>query len=782
MKVERHRTAIQRNQLSRPVLVALRDGLLDADKSFFDYGCGRGQDLEYLQEMGLQANGWDPAHAPENEKVDADVVNLGYVINVIENAEERAAVLKEAFALANELLIVSAMVGFKERATRNSRSHNDGLVTQRGTFQKYYDQSELGDYIAGQLKQDVYPAAQGVFYVFASEEIEREYCRTIANENSAVDLGQAAKAIRIKSEDLAAITERVREIKRLPLPSEMPDQGVVLGVLASSDDWLQRLSGHLTSDERAELRQQRRADIIRIIARSFFSIEGGRRMTDLSLTERADVRLVFGSMSRAQTEVDRYFRRIIEPSKLEGECRAWRRGKLTPSALYFHRSQSDELSADLSLLLLCAEAGAQSELDGSENIIKINYKKPGISFASYPDFDQTPHPGLNRAVRFDFASSSVAIRDYGQSMSPPILHRKELFVSIDHEHFQAWSLFTEKEDGLGLLGRRDIGTRGSWLRFLASRGVTIDGEQLVEGEPYELEFEAHEEKQLEEDFEVSLVQTKSRQRSRKTTQKPIWSDEALDLLATKMLDLGRPPKPEEIDLNSKLVRRFAKMSDWESFLGERFDSTAYEQKQRERWKHWVVFLAASRFGVMGLPKLKQLSLSARADVKAFFQSYRLACAEADHWLLKIGQPEEIENAINTFPYGLHHPEKGLYLHSSLQDDLPVVLQLLLFCGRSIAGRSLPQEETTVARITPDGRNVKFYEYQNFETPGPALRVQSVKVDFRRRKVIPRDYFESTKQIWERAAMFAPTHPAHQKLKEYEEKLLAELLAKQKAQS
>ena len=781
MKVERHRTAIQRNQLSRPVLVALRDQLLDARKTFFDYGCGRGQDLEYLQEMGLSASGWDPAHSPENPKVSADVVNLGYVINVIENPEERGQVLRKAFDLAKELLIVSAMVGFKERATRNSRSHNDGLVTQRGTFQKYFDQAELGEYIARELKRDTYPAAQGVFYVFASEEIEREYCRTLARESSSNDLSQPTKAIRIKPEHLAAIAARVHKVRRLPLPSEMPDQGVVLGVLASSDDWLQRLSGHLTAEERSQLRQERRRDIIRVIARSFFSVEGGKRMADLSLTERADVRLVFGSMSRAQLEVERYIRRILEPSNLEQECRTGGQGKLTPSALYFHRSQSGSLSSDLSLLTLCAEAGAANELQGTENIVKINFRKPGVSFAAYPEFEEDPHPSLNRAVRFDFASSSVALRDYSQSGSPPILHRKELFISSEHEHYQAWSLFTQKEESLGLLGRRDIGTKGSWLRLLASKGISIENGQLVEGEPYEIEIGKLEEEQLEEDFEVSLTRSKSRRRTNRSTRKPVWSDEALDLVAAKTLTLGRPPLPNEVELEPKLVLKFLRSTDMEGLLGGRFDPDAYEQKQRERWKYWVVFLAASRFGVTGVPKLKQLSVSARADIKAFFQSYRLACAEAEHWLLKIGQPEEIANAINTFPHGLHHPEKGLYLHSSLQDDLPVVLQLLLLCGRVLAGRSLPRK-TTVARITPDGRNVKFYEYHNFTMPGPATRVQSVKVDFRRRKVIPRDFYGNTKQIWERASMLDPAHPAYQALKDYEEELLAELLANQNPQS
>jgi hypothetical protein len=39
--------------------------------------------------MGIRSGGWDPVHRPEPPVEPAPVVNLGYVVNVIENPQER---------------------------------------------------------------------------------------------------------------------------------------------------------------------------------------------------------------------------------------------------------------------------------------------------------------------------------------------------------------------------------------------------------------------------------------------------------------------------------------------------------------------------------------------------------------------------------------------------------------------------------------------------------------------------------------------------------------------
>ncbi|MDP1673129.1 MAG: DNA phosphorothioation-associated putative methyltransferase, partial [Burkholderiales bacterium] len=145
-RVERHRTALTRYDFSAPMQTLARFGFLDGSKSVFDYGCGRGDDLRILSANEIPASGWDPHYAPDKVKQQADIVNLGFVINVIENRDERAEALQGAYALAKELLVVSAMLSSQESV--NGVPYGDGVLTARSTFQKYYSQDELRNYIA----------------------------------------------------------------------------------------------------------------------------------------------------------------------------------------------------------------------------------------------------------------------------------------------------------------------------------------------------------------------------------------------------------------------------------------------------------------------------------------------------------------------------------------------------------------------------------------------------------------------------------------------------------
>jgi hypothetical protein len=169
----RHLTALVRYGFSVPVQTLARYGFLDGNLTLFDYGCGRGDDVRGLVENGITASGWDPYHAPENPITSADIVNLGFVVNVIDDFDERLDTLNRAFSLAERLLVVSVMLANQNDV--QGQCFRDGVMTRRDTFQKYYTQAEIKSFIEAALDEEPIPVAPGVLYVFRDKDAEQRF-------------------------------------------------------------------------------------------------------------------------------------------------------------------------------------------------------------------------------------------------------------------------------------------------------------------------------------------------------------------------------------------------------------------------------------------------------------------------------------------------------------------------------------------------------------------------------------------------------------------------------
>ena len=116
--------------------------------------------------MGFVAGGWDPVFRSEAPKSRADIVNIGYVLNVIED-RERVETLIAAWTLSQRLLVVSALIRETVPAER-AVAFGDGILTHRKTFQDF-DQHELQAYIEDAIDQTAVPVAVGIFYVFRDQ-------------------------------------------------------------------------------------------------------------------------------------------------------------------------------------------------------------------------------------------------------------------------------------------------------------------------------------------------------------------------------------------------------------------------------------------------------------------------------------------------------------------------------------------------------------------------------------------------------------------------------------
>ena len=471
--IERHRTALHRTDLSRPVRLALDDGVLTAGKSFFDYGCGRGADLRYLVRRGFKADGWDPAHRPGDRK-EADVVNLGYVVNVIEDADERLATLQNAWRLAREVLVVAARLDADRRSWLGP-TLGDGTLTRLGTFQKYFAQDELTGWVNEATGVASLAAAPGVLYVFR-DPVRRETfaASQFRSKGRRLSFAVSADLYRENRTALDALATFYCDHGRLPRADEfMEPDGLVdsFGSVRRASAFLRGLVGPQRWDD---VRRERSADLLVYLALARF--RGRPRLSGLPPALQWDIRSLFSTYKFACATADTLLFRAGQVAAVDQACRDSAVGKLTPTALYIHESALPVLSP----LLRAYEGCARRYLGAVEdaNIIKLYRHEARVSYLCYPDFDRDPHPGLHKSVNVCLRSFKVRARHYDDNR--PILHRKELFVAPSYPRRRTYARLTAQEERHGLyFDPAVIGHRREWNSLVAKSGLRYQGHRLV---------------------------------------------------------------------------------------------------------------------------------------------------------------------------------------------------------------------------------------------------------------------------------------------------------------
>jgi DNA phosphorothioation-associated putative methyltransferase len=474
--IQRHKTAIRRGDFSRPVKCLLRDGLVGKEVSFFDYGCGRGEDLELLATEGVACSGWDPAYRPDAPKAEADVVNLGYVINVIEEPGERAATLKAAWGLCRQVLAVSAQVMVTGRG-KEPVEFGDGVLTGRGTFQKFFEQSELKAYLEAHLQTEPIPAGIGTFYLFKDEGRRQQFLASRFRRREILPRRRVAE-LRLEEtrQALEPMMEVIATLGRVPDPIEFPDAPAIIerfGSLKRAFAAIQRITDVESWDAIA---RRRREDILVYLALARF----GKRpaLSLLPLTLQRDMKAFFGTYNKACAEADDLLFKAGDSSTIDEACKRSKVGKLLPDDLYVHRKTLDHIEPILRIYEGCGRAYL-GEVEGA-NVIKIHRRSGKLSYLVYPKFESDPHPALLRCVKLNLRTRQIECYDYGQSANPPVLHRKDSFLHPEHELREKFARLTAQEEKHGLLeDPSGIGTRDGWSRRLAELGFALKGHRVV---------------------------------------------------------------------------------------------------------------------------------------------------------------------------------------------------------------------------------------------------------------------------------------------------------------
>jgi len=470
-----HKTAMRRVALSRPVARALEDGLITKSRSFFDYGCGRAGDVIRLSQLGFDVSGWDPAYFPDEERIPSAVVNLGYVINVIEDLEERAVVLGAAWALTQTVLVVAARLEHEARQL-DGEFQGDGIITKKRTFQKFYRQEELRIWIDAMLGVQSIAAAPGVFYVFREPKDAQGFLASrLARRDPIPKVQHAEETFEEHATLLGPLMEFVNDRGRVPRQAELATSSEItrqFGSVTSAFSLIRRVTG---PERWEEIRHRRRQDVLVYVALAAF----GKRPTFGMLSETlcGDIRAFFGSYKKACAEADHLLFQAGDRLAIDAACVRSPVGKLLPDSLYVHESAIQSLSP-----LLRVYEGCGRQLVGAVDqvtLIKFSRQRAGVSYLVYNKFDRVAHPELLESFIADLPRLDIHHRDYRASANPPVLHRKELLVSDDYPARAKFQKLTRQEERAGVLEGPNIGRKLDWDARLEALGYHTQGHRLI---------------------------------------------------------------------------------------------------------------------------------------------------------------------------------------------------------------------------------------------------------------------------------------------------------------
>jgi DNA phosphorothioation-associated putative methyltransferase len=461
--VQRHRTALQRYSLSTPVQALFRHGFLDDGATMFDYGCGRGSDIRILKELGLDAAGWDPHFAAGNEKRAADVVNLGFVINVIEDAQERRAALAGAYALAGKVLAVAALIGGRT-AYEQHRLFRDGVLTTRGTFQRYFTQQELREYLEETLGREPIAVAPGLFFVFRDDTEEQRFLaarQTQARCPVRLPKVEADRAERPRKAPRPSRWEQNRELLedfwsqclelgRLPKEAEYARLAELRGALGTPQTVLRKLREERGEASLEAARRARMDDLLVYLALNVF--ERRRSFKRLPETLQRDIAGFWGSYVGAQGEATKLLFSLGKAEVIHKACATAAEAGIGhldgDHSLQLHSSLVPRLPAVLRTYVGCA-ARLYGEVEAAD-LVKIHVQSGKLSLTMYDDFTGKPLPRLLERVKIDLRAQRVQFFDYDANMPTQLLYHKSRYIVPDFDHYDEQRAFDQAIDSLGL--------------------------------------------------------------------------------------------------------------------------------------------------------------------------------------------------------------------------------------------------------------------------------------------------------------------------------------------
>lgn len=455
--IDRHLTAIVRHELSAPLKTLAKHGFLAGELSIFDYGCGRGDDLRELEAHGLDALGWDPNYRPDADKVNSDIVNIGFVINVIEDRDERIEALIGAWELTDKLLVVSAMLG-NESLISQFQPYKDGIITSRNTFQKYYTQAELKAFIEMSVDENAIAVSPGIYYIFKDKKLEQQF---LQNRHKRTYKWQHLTAPEPVNEDQARILFTQHHslfesfwltcltLGRCPANDEFDKSDKLKEVIGSNKKALQLALKWFDKEELKTAETMRKEDLLLYFALAMF--EKRKPYTQQPEDLKRDIKAFFDTYKIAQTQATELLFQISDSELIQELC--IEANKLLPaSKIDFENDEPHALTfhkdfIDLLPLVLRIYVGAALQMYGELDdiqLIKIHMHSGKVTLLGYEGFYDSPLPQLKERVKIKMAEQDVDFFDYVIEEKRPLLLDKIDYIDDTFDDYKKQKAFNKR--------------------------------------------------------------------------------------------------------------------------------------------------------------------------------------------------------------------------------------------------------------------------------------------------------------------------------------------------
>lgn len=473
--IERHRTALKRKKLSSCMGALVDTSLISLESEIFDYGCGRGDDVSILLKSKFSnVSGWDPHFVPNNPIPTAsEYVTLSFVLNVIEHPHERHEVLKKAYGIASKALVFSVM--FEHQAyLKFSKPMNDGFVSSRNTFQKYYDHDEILALINEQLSENAIKLASGVYIVFKDKELEQEYLfkRQLGllvdtpsqTADDSVDIYVTPLVDKMR--------DQIMSFGRMPMLSELPNE--LTSQLSKSAVPYTRLSRlALSQISLAELQtvgEVFASEILVFLAINMFQ----RRVKYGSLPKKLqnDVKVHFGSLQKAEDAAEKLLFSLSDTGALifsAVNAEKDRLGRLVGDKFCLHYRNLSKLPVDLRLFAKISERLHRPVKE--TEIIQLHLDTKKMSYLTVNDFDESPLPRIASREIVKFSNQEVSKFSHEERNDVRILYQKSMYMEESdanlcaQQHFDnlvlfhCSDLFEDGDPNFGVFARQLIANK-----------------------------------------------------------------------------------------------------------------------------------------------------------------------------------------------------------------------------------------------------------------------------------------------------------------------------------